>query len=484
MSNQKRFDPVLIIISGAIFGLLILMAYMVFSPITMIAVSLGAIVVIFQMITLQGSLASKLGKKRDFPSPFFIFLLVSPIALGITVGYDTYSTQNSIAKAILLWGLTLMFWSTLLFIPLALYSKRREMSIPELVSYPKMTIIVPAHNEEKVIDATVQALLETKYPDKEIILVDDGSKDDTYNIMSKYKKQAKVLQKTNGGKASAINFGLAYSTGEIIVVVDADTIIGRESLVHLAAIFSTDANIAAVAGNIKVRNRKNWLTWCQAIEYVSGIQIVRRALDVFGAISVIPGALGSFRKSVLEEIGSYHKDTLVEDFDVTLKILKTKSVIAGSTNATAYTEAPESLRSLYQQRKRWYSGNLQVFARHSDALTNSRFGILQKFVFPYMLFSSCIMPFVSFITLGSAIYAGIFGGGWFVLAMFGMFTALQCMQVALAVRLDDEDPKLIAYGIFLVLGFKQILDILLIGAILEYLRKRDAVWTRAERVGI
>ncbi|WP_394352662.1 glycosyltransferase [Candidatus Nitrosotalea sp. FS] len=376
------------------------------------------------------------------------------------------------------------FWSTLLFIPLALYSKRRELSIPELTSFPKITVIVPAYNEEKVIERTIQALIDTKYPDKEIVVVDDGSKDKTFEIMSKYKKQAKILQKTNGGKASAINFGLAYSTGEIIVIVDADTIIGHDSLIHLAKGFSVDKNVAAVAGNIKVRNRKNWLTWCQAIEYVGGIQIARRALDVFGAISVVPGALGAFRRSVLEEIGSYHKDTLVEDFDVTLKILKTKLVIAGSTNSTAYTEAPESLKSLYKQRKRWYAGNLQVFARHSDALTNPRFGILQRFVFPYMVFSSCIMPFVGFITLGGAIYSAVSGGGLFVLEMFAIFLALQCLQVSLAVRLDNEDPRLIPYGIFLVTGFKQIMDLFLIGAVFEHLFKKDITWTSADRIGI
>jgi len=326
--------------------------------------------------------------------------------------------------------------------------------------------------------------MDTRYPDKEIVVVDDGSNDKTFEIMSKYKKQAKILQKTNGGKASAINFGLAYSTGEIIVIVDADTIIGHDSLMHLAKGFAVDKNVAAVAGNIKVRNRKNWLTWCQAIEYVGGIQIARRALDVFGAISVVPGALGAFRKSVLEEIGSYHKDTVVEDFDVTLKILKTKLVIAGSTNSTAYTEAPESLKSLYKQRKRWYGGNLQVFARHSDALTNPRFGILQRFVFPYMIFSSCIMPFVGFITLGGAIYSAISGGGLFVLEMFTIFLALQCLQVSLAVRLDNEDPRLIPYGIFLVIGFKQIMDLFLIGAVIEHLFKKDITWTSADRIGI
>ncbi|HEX5456884.1 MAG TPA: glycosyltransferase family 2 protein [Candidatus Nitrosotalea sp.] len=482
--HQKRFDPLLPVISGAIFSMLILMAYLVFSVISMIAIGLGAAVVMYQMISLQRNRSLKANHSRNFPSLFFIFLLASPIALGIIVGFDAYSSQNSTSRAILLWGLTMTFWSTLLFIPLSLYSKRREMQIPQLTSFPKITIIIPAYNEEKVIERTIQSIIDTKYQDKEIIIVDDGSKDKTWDIISKYKKQAKVLQKTNGGKASAINFGLAYATGEIITIVDADTIIGHESMIHLAEVFSSDKNVAAVAGNIKVRNRKNLLTWCQALEYVAGIQIARRALDVFGAISVIPGALGAFRKNILEEIGSYHKDTLVEDFDLTLKILKTKMFIAGSTSATAYTEAPESLKSLYKQRKRWYGGNLQVFSRHVDALTNARFGILQKFVFPYMLFSSCIMPFVSFITLGSAIYAGIFGDWIFVLEMFAIFSSLQCLQVALAVRLDNEDPKLVAYGVFLVLGFKQILDILLVSAIFEHFSKKEHVWTSADRIGI
>ena len=484
MSHQKRFDPVLLVLSGAIFALLILMALLAFSITSMIAIGLGSVIVIYQMVTMQGNLSSKFKYGKRLPSSFFIFLLAAPIFLGVTVGYGTYYAQDSISKAILLWGLTMTFWSTLLFIPLALYSKHREMAIPELASFPKVTVIVPSYNEEKVIERTIQALIDTKYQDKEIILVDDGSTDKTFEIMSKYKKQVKVLQKTNGGKASAINFGLAYSTGEIIVIVDADTIIGHESLLHLVKGFSIDKDVAAVAGNIKVRNRKNWLTWCQAIEYVAGIQIARRALDVFGAISVVPGALGSFRKSVLEEIGSYHKDTVVEDFDVTLKILKTKLVVSGSANSTAYTEAPESLKSLYMQRKRWYGGNLQVFSRHSDALTNPRFGILQRFVFPYMVFSSCVMPFVSFITIASAIYAAISGGGWFVLEMFAIFSSLQCLQVALAVRLDNEDPRLVLYGIFLVVGFKQILDIFLVGAVFEHLIKKDKVWTSAERIGI
>jgi peptidoglycan-N-acetylglucosamine deacetylase len=482
--SEERFDPVLLVITAAIFAVLLMMAYLLFSILTMITVGVGIGIVIYQITSLQGKLASKFRYGRHFPSTFLFFLIGTPIVLGVIVGYDSYFVQQSIITAILLWGLTLTFWNTLLFVPLALYSKYRDSSLPALHTYPRISVIVPAYNEEKVIEGTIQGLLATNYPNKEVIVIDDGSNDKTASIIDNYKKQVKILHKTNGGKASAINFALAYSTGEIIVVVDADTIIGSDSLIHLARGFTFDKDVAAVAGNIKVRNRKNWITWCQALEYVAGIQIARRALDVFGAISVVPGALGAFKKNILEEIGSYHKDTLVEDFDVTLKILKTKLVISANSKATAYTEAPETLSSLYKQRRRWYGGNLQVFMRHSDAILNPRFGLLQRLVFPYMLFSSVVMPFVGLITIGVAILAAINQNGFFVAEIFAIFCLLQCLQAALAVRLDKEDPKLIVYAIFLVVGFKQILDLFQIRAVFERILKRKAVWTRADRVGI
>ena len=484
VSKEQRFDPVLLVITGSIFAVLIFMAYLLFSLLSIVAISVGAAVVIYQVLSLRGKMSSKFKYGAKFPSAYLFFLIAAPIGLGIAVGYDTYSVQQSVVKAILLWGLTLTFWSTLLFVPLALFSKYREKNLSEPKNYPKISILVPAYNEEKVIARTIEGLIETEYPNKEIVVIDDGSKDQTFSIMNNYKNKVKVLHKENGGKASAINFGLAYSTGEIIVIVDADTIIGRDSLVHLVKGFTVDKNVAAVAGNILVRNRKNWLTRCQALEYISGIQIARRALDIFGAISVVPGALGAFRRSVLDEIGTYHKDTLVEDFDVTMKILKSKLVISGSSEATAYTEAPESIHSLYRQRKRWYGGNLQVFSRHANALTNPRFGILQRLVFPYMIFSSIVMPFVGFITLANAIYSAVFGNTIFVLEMFAVFSVLQCLQVALAIRMDNEDPKLVLYGIFLVVGYKQILDFLLIRAVFEQLFRKEMSWTSAERVGV
>ena len=326
--------------------------------------------------------------------------------------------------------------------------------------------------------------METKYPKKEIIFVDDGSKDNTLQIAKNYKDQIKVLSKPNGGKATAINYGTQYSTGEIIVIVDADTIIGRQSLREIVKGFEVNEHVAAVAGNIKVRNQKNWITKCQALEYITGIQIVRRAFDVFGSITIVPGALGAFKKSFLTEAGAYGKDTIVEDFDQTIKLLKAGLITQGSAKATAYTEAPNTLRDFIAQRKRWYRGNIQVLKRHSDALTNPRYGYLQKLSLPYLFLGMVITPIVGFTSTINAIVGIIMGDWWFVLQVSLIFTIVHYLMTALALRIDGEDQKLLGYAGFLVFGFKQIVDALLLKAMIEQLTNKKATWTSAKRIGV
>jgi len=291
------------------------------------------------------------------------------------------------------------------------------------------------------------------------------------------------LHKENGGKASALNYGLHYSTGEIVVIVDADTIIGRHSITEIVKGFETNNDIAAVAGNIKVRNRLNWITKCQALEYITGIQIIRRAFDTYGSITIVPGALGAFRKTFLKESGAYTKDTIVEDFDQTIKILKSGLTTQGSSKAVAYTEAPSTVRDFVAQRKRWYRGNIQVVQRHSNALVNPRFGHLHKLSFPYMIIGMFITPIIGFSAIASAIIASLLGDVLLVAEFISIFTILHILTTALAIRIDEEDPKLLWHAVFLVFGYKQIMDVLLLRAILEQIRKKEAIWTSAERVG-
>lgn len=351
-----RADPVLVLLAVTIFALLIYTAYSLFSYLSIISISLAAVLVLFQ-ITTRTSPQQQYHYKRRGASFFSLSVMVMPFGLGTIIAFDGYVTGAlSVVQTIFIWGLTLSFWQTMLFVPLAIRSIMRESLLEVPSEYPRISVLVPAYNEEKVIQTTIESLLATDYPDKEIIAIDDGSKDDTLTILSNYKDKIKVIHKENGGKASALNAGMLYATGSIITILDADTIIGHSALKNIARSF-TQGNVAAVAGNIKIRNRINILTWCQALEYLSGIQIMRRGLDYFGAITIVPGALGAFKKQKLEEAGSYHKETLVEDFDATMKVLRSGMIVSGSNTATAYTQGPHSLKDFYNQRKRWYRGN-------------------------------------------------------------------------------------------------------------------------------
>ncbi|AFS80803.1 family 2 glycosyl transferase [Candidatus Nitrosopumilus koreensis AR1] len=477
-------DPVQLALTGSIFAILCCSVYFILGPISMIAMGLGGGLTIYHVIDATRKLYSRNKFRNKKPSAFLLFLLLSPFLIGGMIVYEGYTLLESPIRIILLWAMTITFWSTMLFVPMAVLSKYREDIQPDVKSYPNISIIIPAYNEEKVIANTIEGLLETKYPKKEIIFVDDGSKDNTLRIAKNYKDQIKVLHKENGGKATAINYGIQYSTGEIIVIVDADTIIGRQSLKEIVKGFEVNEHVAAVAGNIKVRNQKNWLTKCQALEYITGIQIVRRAFDVFGSITIVPGALGAFKKSFLTEAGPYGKETIVEDFDQTIKLLKAGLITQGSTKATAYTEAPSTLRDFIAQRKRWYRGNIQVLKRHSDALVNPRYGYLQKLSLPYLFLGMVITPIVGFTATINAILGVVMGDGWYVLQVFLIFIIVHYLMTALALRIDEEDKKLLAYAGFLVFGFKQIVDALLLKAMIEQLRNTKATWTSAKRVGV
>jgi cellulose synthase/poly-beta-1,6-N-acetylglucosamine synthase-like glycosyltransferase len=423
------------------------------------------------------------GGRKHLPSLFFMTFLLLPFVFGGIIALEAYGVGVSLFPLVVAAGLTITFWNNFLTIPLALYHKSFEAyEEPQLV-YPPLSIILPAYNEEKVLARTIEALLEADYPNKEIIVVDDGSTDRTLEVASRYEKAGvKVYHKENGGKFSALNYGLKFSKGEIIATVDADSIVGRSALKEMVKKFH-NPNVAAACGNIKVLNRVNWLTRCQALEYIVSINIIRRAFDVFGAVTVVPGALGAFRKGVLEAGGLYDKDTLTEDFDVTIKALKAGSIVQASSYALAYTEAPQTLKDLYKQRMRWYRGNFQTILKHRDALTNPRYGFLQRLGFPFFLISMIFIPFAGMVVLASAIVALIEGAYVFVASMLLLFTILQSLVSLLAIEMDEEDIRLVAYAAFFVVGYKHLIDVFTIKALFDVLFKRRVGWTRAERIG-
>ena len=262
---------------------------------------------------------------------------------------------------------------------------------------PKVSVLVPAYNEAKVINKTVLSLLKSTYPNQEIIIIDDGSTDGTAAcVLKEYPDQPglRVFSKPNGGKAHALNYGLQQAAGDIIVVLDADTVLLPQAITQLVRHMG-DPRVGAVAGNAKVGNRINLITRMQALEYITSQNMDRRAFALLNCITVVPGAIGAWRKDTILEVGGFKSDTLAEDADLTLNILRKGVRIEYEESAIALTEAPDNLRSFLKQRFRWMFGMLQVFWKQKNVLFNPRYRGLGLVALPNILVFSIIIPIIS-----------------------------------------------------------------------------------------
>src|SRR6202522_1677913 len=245
----------------------------------------------------------------------------------------------------------------------------------EVASYkPKVAVFIPAYNEEKVIVRTIRAALNSDYPNLRVIVIDDGSKDRTLEVARaafiKEERAGKVLvlTKENAGKAEALNYGIEHiEDAELFVGIDADTIIAHDAISRLVPHF-INPKVGAIAGNAKVGNRVNlWTRW-QALEYITSQNFERRALDVLGAVSVVPGAIGAWRVSAVREAGGYHVDTVAEDADLTMALLRRGYRVEYEDMALAFTEAPTNANGLMRQRFRWSFGLLQAVYWHRGVM--------------------------------------------------------------------------------------------------------------------
>jgi cellulose synthase/poly-beta-1,6-N-acetylglucosamine synthase-like glycosyltransferase len=247
-----------------------------------------------------------------------------------------------------------------------------------------VSVIVPAYNEEKVIVATVERILKSDHQDLDVIAVDDGSQDNTSAVLRAAfgeNQRVTLVRIVNSGKAAALNIGLERATGDILVALDADTQFQRDTIPRLVRWFS-DPEIGAVAGNAKVGNRINMITRWQALEYIVAQNLERRALATLGTLTVIPGAVGAWRKSVLKEMGGFRSDTLAEDQDLTIGIQAKGYRVRFDSSAIAWTEAPSTFRGLARQRFRWAFGTLQCLWKYRAMTLNPRYGALGLFALP------------------------------------------------------------------------------------------------------
>jgi len=391
----------------------------------------------------------------------------------------------------------------------AVYDRLREKIFgkpAEVASYkPKVAVLIPAYNEEKVIERTVRAALNSNYPNLRVVVIDDGSKDRTLEVARRAfaaesaAGKVLILGKPNSGKAEALNYGIEHiGDAELFVGIDADTIIAGDAIARLVPHF-INPKVGAIAGNAKVGNRVNlWTRW-QALEYITSQNFERRALDVLGAVSVVPGAIGAWRVSAVREAGGYHTDTVAEDADLTMALLRLGYRVEYEDMALAYTEAPTNSNGLMRQRFRWSFGILQAVYKHRGVM--ARKGALGWVALPNIVIFQILLPLVS--PLIDIMFA--VGTIWYLIqkhfhpdstdpasfhklvAFFFAFLVIDFIASAIAFALerrrpDDKEDVLLLSQVWLQrFAYRQLFSIVLFKTLKRALEGRKFAWDKLER---
>ncbi|MCX7192926.1 MAG: glycosyltransferase [Proteobacteria bacterium] len=353
---------------------------------------------------------------------------------------------------------------------------------------PFVTIVVPAYNEGMIIKAAIGSLLEIDYPNYEVLVVDDGSTDDTYeralemvNVTDKC--IVTVITKANGGKANALNTGMTYAKGDFILNMDGDSKLSPNTLRDCIRHFD-DPRIGAVAGNVKVYNRDNLITQVQALEYVEGLALSRKAQSYTRSVNIIPGPLGMFRKNALWQVRGYDDDTFAEDCDLTLKLLFEGWHIVYEPRAIAWVESPSRLIDLLKQRYRWTRGILQAIRKHAWSLAHPFQSGVNGYILWYMLFEGVLWPVSN--VFGNIFFAwvGIEYDVTTLLAFWWLqLSILDVAAAAYCVIIEKEDMLLIAYALVFRVFYLIVVDVAKIFASFEELIGTKMSWGKLEREG-
>jgi cellulose synthase/poly-beta-1,6-N-acetylglucosamine synthase-like glycosyltransferase/peptidoglycan/xylan/chitin deacetylase (PgdA/CDA1 family) len=348
---------------------------------------------------------------------------------------------------------------------------------------PPVSVIVPAYNESAVIEAAVRSLVASDYPEFELIVVDDGSVDDTAEVVAGLElDRVSIRRQPNIGKSAALNHGIAVARHEILVTVDADTVFEPTTLARLVQPFR-DQRVGAVAGNTKVGNRRGILGRWQHIDYVMGFNLDRRMYDVLECMPTVPGAIGAFRRTALERIGGFSAATLAEDTDATIALGRKGWRVAYAEDALAFTEAPGTLGELWRQRYRWSYGTMQAVWKHRAALVRRGEGRIGRIGVPYLLLFQVLLPLLAPLIDVFALYGVVFLDPVPIIGFWVAFNLLLLGLALFAFRLDGESPAMLWAMPLQQLVYRQLMYLVVIQALISAARGIRLRWQHLERTG-
>ena len=452
--------------------------------------------IIIEDIYKNGSSRENLGKKylrrilvSGVLSAILLYIIIYTLPYTILSVSSLLEYAAIVALVIFLFVLLVRYFAILVLAYLYL----NEYTYKETDGFtPFVSIIVPVYNEEKIIKQSVGSLLELDYSNYEIIIVNDGSTDETAKAAEELvgyqdgvyaKVKVSLINRPNGGKAQALNAGINYSKADFVLCMDGDSHLSRESL-KLAVRHFADPKIGAVAGNVKVLNRKKFFTDLQALEYVEGLNMARSAQSYVRLVNIIPGPIGLFRKQAIVDAGFYSSETFAEDADLTLKILAHRWKIYYEPNSISFTEAPEKLQQLLKQRYRWTRGIIQSIRKHKNLMLNPTLNFGDTLILWAMFYEALIWPAMNIAANVFFIFAAIGFGlskliffWWAGLALLDIATALYCVAV------EKEEFRLVGYAIIYRMFFILIIDICKAMSTIEEFLGIKMGWGKLERVG-
>ncbi len=453
--------------------------------------------------------------------PLLLVLIVTTGTVGVVLWtlnspdqVRVFLMRLVLISLVIFLGILLVRYFTLLWFAFMQHTERDIEQVEE-GELPPISVIVPAYNEASVIGAAIESLLALDYPTYEIIVVDDGSRDDTLAVAVKFEGHAavpvRVFSTPNAGKATALNLGISNAQYPFLFCMDSDSTVEPQTL-RRAVAHMVDEDVGAVAGNVKVRNRVSvtkrvralrgsgfrervqglveavndaLLTRLQALEYIEGLNMPRRAQSFIAAVNIVPGPVGLFRREALTDVGGYETDTFAEDADLTLKLIASGWKIVYEDQAIAWTQAPENWLDLIQQRYRWTRGILQT-------LRKRRRLFLKPFPdFPLwlsaveMAFEAVIWPMMNvFAHLFFAIVALLFGMGELVLYWWILLTLLDLGAALVTVSMEEEELWLVPLAVIYRFFFILFLDVTKSFAAIEELFRFGMGWEKLGRTPI
>ena len=397
-----------------------------------------------------------------------------------------------------------LFMSYLWMVGAIIFYWRNELRAPPykqpkvLENTPPVSILVPCYNEGDNAEETISYALAQDYPDFEVIAINDGSKDNTGEVLdrlaAKHPRLRVVHLAQNQGKAMGLQAGSLLARNEILIGIDGDALLDKHAAHWMVRHFVEDPTVAAVTGNPRIRNRSTLLGRVQVGEFSSIVGMIKRAQRTFGRLFTVSGVITAFRKSAVHQVGYWSADMLTEDIDITWKLQRAGWDVRFEPNALVWILMPETLTGLWKQRLRWAMGGAQVLLKNFDVFLHPS----QNFLWPLMvelclsLFWSYLMLVLTVIWLASLVLpAGLVPvvGSPLIPRSSGVFLGATCLlQFAVSKWLDSRYEKGLGRNFYWMIWYPLVFWIINIGTTIaafpKVLRRREgkrARWVSPDR---